>query len=159
MGSWLSCTLAMYVLSTATAAPASLTGTTLCLSATHTVMVSGVSGPEPYQMASQLYAEIKSLLRTRRVRFAEAATCRGSSADLTLALEVTPRMDGEMETRVSGRVDDRSRGGNSWLSLSELRWSHVEYGRAGTQRIEAQLLSDARTTLVHLVGAWTAANP
>lgn len=154
-----SCTLALWALSTATAATASLAGTTLCLSRTSAVLASGV--PAPDRMAERLYTEMKGLLRAQGVRFTEAPVCRGASADLTLTLDTTRQLGGGVETRVSGRVDDRSREGNSWLTGTRLRWSGVEYGRAGADPAEvgARLLNDAQTLLARLVGDWRAANP
>lgn len=150
-----SCTLALWALSTAPAAPASpLAGTTLCLSPTTSVFVSGVPGPGPYRWADRLYAEMKSLFRAQGVRFAEAPVCKTSPAALTLFLDATPLVrETGMETRVSGRVD----GG---LSNSRLLWSGVQYGRADASEAElkGRLLEDTRALLNRFVGDWKAAN-
>lgn len=156
--------LALTALPAALAAPApDLRGATLCLSPMTTVFISAESGlPVGLStLETQVYAELKSVLRAGGVKYREEHVCKQASADLTLALTVRPiRGSPAVETQVSARVEDETGPGASFWLGGELRWSAVAYGKVGPAEAEvrAELLTDTRSLLTRLVGEWKAAN-
>lgn len=155
------CTVALWGCTSAVAVPASLGGTTFCLSPTNSVFVSGVPGAIPDKLADRLYVEMKSLFRVQGVRFVEVSVCKTSPAVLTFFLDVTPiRGSSDLETKISGRVADESQGTGGGLFNSALRWSGVQYGKVGASaaEINLRLLEGTRAMLAQLVANWKAAN-